>query len=774
MESQDLNYFTCTLGQAALWKKGQSNQQPNEFATVLELIDDQGRDIPDEPAIGFADFSHDREHEGAAQSGEETSPYPRPPVKPASGPQQVTFKELKYLSQAASATLADCLRQSRDREAKGTVGLMCASSLDFVFTWLGLMRLGYTVFVLAPQLEEKAISHLCSTAGADTIFVDQMYREKVEGLRETLRILDIPSYPRSANPSDTSYQHIATPSNAKDVAYLRHTSGTSSGLPKPIYQTHWGAVGILPRLPPTGRRPATFSTTPLYHGGLADCFRTWAAGAAIWLFPEGAAPVTGANVVKAVECARAQCSSSSSSSSAAKAEVKVGYFTSVPYVLQMLSDSDEGVRLLRSMDFVGVGGAALPAAVGDGLVARNVQLVSRMGSAECGFLLSSDRDYATDKEWQFLRPAAGVVSEDILAFEPRSDDESRGRVVRDRGPVRAAPVHPGGVAVPQSLGRADHAGEREEVRSVAARGRGAGGGAGAVVARRFGLWGGRDYPGALLFPSDGRASASEVIEAVWPSIQKLNKDSPGHARLAKAMLVVVLPEAGGGDRRLPKSSKGTIMRRQAEEQCGDLIEKAYEAGSGSGNLQYMSDDADVPSAVAEKFAQVLGRDLDPSQDLYGQGVDSIACIQIRKAIERDLLPEGSGTLPINVIYDGGTIHELVDHVLRVRQKQPSQEDASAGRMEQGRDQEQQRNADLALMRDLVQQNRDFSALRFRPRPGTGGGTTVILTGATGALGAHIAHRLLQDPSIRQIYCLLRAPTPPPPTSASPTRSRSGG
>ena len=30
-----------------------------------------------------------------------------------------------------------------------TIGLLSASSTDFVLTWLGLMRLGYTVLLLA-------------------------------------------------------------------------------------------------------------------------------------------------------------------------------------------------------------------------------------------------------------------------------------------------------------------------------------------------------------------------------------------------------------------------------------------------------------------------------------------------------------------------------------------------------------------------------------------------------------------------------------------------
>ncbi|KAK7976958.1 hypothetical protein PG988_004448 [Apiospora saccharicola] len=715
MESQDLNYFTCTLGQAALWKKGQPTGQPTEFSTILELIDNQGRDILNEPAIGFADFSDNGRQEGGVVA-------------------QVTFGELKRLSWRAATVLSKRLGQPQTPDVKKdtTIGLMCASSLDFVFTWLGLMRLGYKVFLLAPQLEEKAIDHLCSITGVDAILVDRMYRDKVEALKQTLSILDIPSYDRSATISSSSSDHdysyeSSTVSARKnmDTAYLRHTSGTSSGLPKPIYQSHWGAVGILPRLAPTGKRPATFSTTPLYHGGLADCFRAWAAGAMIWFFPEGVAPVTGANVVKAVECAAKNSQS----------RIKVGYFTSVP--------------------------------------------------AECGFLLSSHRDYAVDKEWQFLRPAAGVVSENILAFEPRDDGGLSELVARPGWPLLAKTNRPDGsyatadlFAPHPSIPGAWRYHSRSDAQITLANGKKFDPSPleGAILAAAsaqhlrdvliFG--GGRDYPGALLFPKSGDSRATsepEVIEAVWPSMEKLNRDSPGHARLTKSMLVVVLSGTDGVERSLPKSSKGTIMRRQAEEQYSDLIEKAYEGGGGSaGNItsssqNYVSDDNDVPSAIAERFAQVLDRqqDLDPSRDLYGQGVDSIACIQVRKAIERDLLPEGAGPLPMNIVYDCGTIDELVKHVLRVRQRKQSGE-------EDGPDGDKERDADLGLMRDLVQQNGRFDHLKFRRRSESSGdgyssGTTVVLTGATGALGSHILYYLLQDLSIRRIYCLLRASSP---------------
>lgn len=81
----------------------------------------------------------------------------------------------------------------------------------------------------------------------------------------------------------------------------------------------------------------------------------------------------------------------------------VKHFSSVAYVLQVLADDPVGVDMLRKMNIVGVGGAALPQSVGDMLVSKRVNLVSHFGSAECGLLLSSHRHYKSDKARQYLR-----------------------------------------------------------------------------------------------------------------------------------------------------------------------------------------------------------------------------------------------------------------------------------------------------------------------------------------------------------------------------------
>jgi hypothetical protein len=96
----------------------------------------------------------------------------------------------------------------------------------------------------------------------------------------------------------------------------------------------------------------------------------------------------------------------------------VKYFSSVPYILQMMEADEKGLEFLQGMEIVGVGGAALPAEVGDRLVKNKVNLISRFGSAECGFILSSYREFSVDKDWQYLR---NYNPPKLVEFEGRED-----------------------------------------------------------------------------------------------------------------------------------------------------------------------------------------------------------------------------------------------------------------------------------------------------------------------------------------------------------------
>lgn len=540
-----------------------------------------------------------------------------------------------------------------------------------------------------------------------------------------------------------------------DVAYLHHTSGTSTGLPKPIPQTHRAAVGVLPTFD-NGYQTATFTTTPLYHGGVADCFRAWTSGAMIWLFPGADAPITSTNVLKSLECARQAMETHQTP--------RILYFSSVPYVLQMLAAEDEGLKTLGQMELVGVGGAALPQDIGDDLVRNGVNLVSRFGSAECGFLMSSSRDFATDKEWQYLRSNASPH----LKFEPQEDGLAE-LVILSSWPHMAKRNRNDG-----SYATADLFAPHPTISNAWKYHSRADSQLTLITGKKFDpapledaiatspllsdvlIFGnGRQIPGALLFRAAGTVDMvdDELFSAIWPSIEKINAGSQGHTRLSKSMLVVMPNDAVG----LEKSSKGTIMRGQAEKRYAPEIARAYDSGpkmSANGVLSSAEPkviDDEIPTVVLQVIQQVLDTSsLIPEEgDLFSFGVDSIHCMQIRALLQSKILSSSADQMPLNVVYDCGTIKNLSKYLLNLRKGQKIETED-----------------EIQLMRDLIQEYSSFTDLTA-PVPASSAPTNitssssevVILTGATGALGAHILSLLRSSLHVSEIHCLIRAASP---------------
>ena len=423
-----------------------------------------------------------------------------------------------------------------------------------------------------------------------------------------------------------------------DTAYLHHTSGTSSGLPKPIPQFHSAAVGVLPCFP-DGALKATFTTTPLYHGGIADCFRTWTSGALIWLFPGKEVPITAQNILKSLECA--------ATAATEDGEPPVKYFSSVPYVLQMLSDEPKAIEILRSMEIVGVGGAALSQEVGDALVANGVNLISRFGSTECGFLMSSHRESAHDRDWQYLRSTDGAAA---LIFEQREDDLYELIVLscwpqlakhnREDGSFATADLFAAHPTIPKAWryhSRADSqltliTGKKFDpapLESAIA--------ASPLLEDVFIFGNGYQYPGALLFRSSSTTDVAEsdLVERVWPLIEKLNLDSQGHSHLSKSMLVVMPSNSPG----LEKSSKGSVLRCQAEKRYSKEIEGAYReppiSFNGDSSSQAVSDEG-MEGFIEQTIKDIINKtdNIPEKADLFAYGVDSVACMRIRAILQR--------------------------------------------------------------------------------------------------------------------------------------------
>lgn len=726
------NYFTCTLGQASEL----GIQQPHK--TVNEFVDALAKDRPHDAAVAFP-------VPGKSQDDEWSSLI-------------FSFGDIKQGVQHVASLLQH--EHSKTLAQRQTVGLLCPSTPEFLFTWLALMRLGHALLLIAPQCQPAAISSLCKTCGVSLLLFDDLYQSQAQGAsrpanEEDGRRLDVSRLPfpdksdratfLRGNDSISGAALVAVDQN--DVAYLHHTSGTSSGMPKPIPQTNHAGIGVLPSFK-KGREVATFTTTPLYHGGIADLFRAWTSGALIWLFPGKRVPITASNITK--------CLNLASTAKERDGMPPVKYFSSVPYILQMMEADARGMQHLQNMDIVGVGGAALPDEVGDRLVQKGVNLISRFGSAECGFLMSSHRDYAKDDAWQYLRSDTGA---DQLSFESASDGlhelviksgwPHMAKRNREDGSYATSDLFAPHPTIPNAWryhSRADSqltliTGKKFDPAPLEA----------AIASSEvlddaliFGT--GRPFPGVLLFRSRNAASLSdkELLAELWPTIEKLNLESQDHARIPKSM---VIPMALLGT-PLEKSSKGTLLRGVVEKRFQQDIENSYDKLDHTDGTDVS--DEELPQTILDVVNTVVRKSVKLTQttDLYSYGVDSVAGMQIRYQIRR-LLPADAPKLPINVVEDCGSVERLAQYLLRIRHGEVETESSAEG-------------SEHAYMWELVQQYSHFTEVPSSEVVTNGigdihgdGREVVVLTGATGALGAHILHQYRLREDVSRIYCLVR-------------------
>lgn len=229
----------------------------------------------------------------------------------------------------------------------------------------------------------------------------------------------------------------------------------------------------------------------------------------------------------------------------------------------------------------------------------------------------------------------------------------------------------------------------------------------------------------------------DLLKTLAPMIEKLNRESQSHARLARNLLVPV----AHGKNKLEKSSKGTILRSKAEETYGGEIKAAY--ANLQGTIKQGIPDDDVEDTISKTVEGIIGHSgLEPETDLFAYGVDSVASIQIRYTLNQ-LLPKGADELPLSVVEDCGSVSRLNDFILAKRHGEAYVDTED----------------ELKAMHDLVEEYSkasDRGASTASAAPNTPSNEEVIvLTGATGALGAHVLQLYRRSPTTTKIYCLVR-------------------
>lgn len=255
---------------------------------------------------------------------------------------------------------------------------------------------------------------------------------------------------------------------------------------------------------------------------------------------------------------------------------------------------------------------------------------------------------------------------------------------------------------------------------------------------------GRPQTGALILPSDAGAELSKdrkaFVDAIWPVIAEANASAPTHSRLLPEM-IEILPYGT----EIPVATKMSILRPACYRKFADIIDSIYdrfERGTGAPKRN-IATQAEMESFLHETTLAVLGdktAKLDVSTDLFAYGVDSLQATRIRNVIQRSV-DIGDAKLGQNIVYEYPSITQLAAYLLAVKggaSTEVSEEEA---------------HAKMLAMVDTWAAKVVPLSQDTEPPPAA---HTVVLTGATGSLGAHILDQLARRPDVDTIICLSRA------------------
>ncbi|KAG4436141.1 hypothetical protein IFR05_008384 [Cadophora sp. M221] len=647
-----------------------------------------------------------------------------------------TFRQLDIFASRVAESYASLMPQrTSSSDAEVVVGLLGPSNLEYFISILALTKLGHTVLFLSTRLSNAAHSSLLQATTAKHILVHKSFRETAEQVQPNLpalRIHEISNrtsfeYPIGDAIQKTQFdQNLDPEAESVKIAWIIHSSG-STGLPKPIFQTHRAAL----RNYSSSLNLKGFITLPLYHAhGISSVFRAIHSKKYIYMY-NADLPLTQQHLLKILY------------------QYDFQVFYGVPYALKLLGESEEGIVALAKLEVVMFGGSACPDSLGDRLVQNGVNLISHYGTTETGQLMTSARDPG-DRAWDYVRLPPAFKQ--FVRFEPKGADvyelvaleglPSKVASNRADGSYATKDLFTPHPSIPDAwkyLARSDDTivlmnGEKvtpiafeQSVRDSK------------YISEAVVFGSGKARIGMIIIPAPitSGKSIAEIEALLIPVLAKANELMPAYAQLSLDM-AKILPH----DTDYPRTDKGTVIRpafyRAFDTQIADIYESA-EVSSGELCLSQ----SELRDYLRVEMSKLLSPStmnlLEDTTDFFSIGIDSLQAIQLRSVLGKNIDTSGK-KLTSNVIFDFPSINLLADELYRLRTGGVSTFSSTTSQMQ-----------------ELVEKYSTFE--NHVPIQVPKDGQYIVLTGATGSLGAHLASQLALNPDVKKVYCLVRAKTP---------------
>ncbi|KAK8226223.1 hypothetical protein HDK90DRAFT_459188 [Phyllosticta capitalensis] len=634
------------------------------------------------------------------------------------------------------------VRRSED-EKPTVVGMLGLSTFDYFVTMMALTKLGHACLLMSTRIAQEAHSSLLKNTGAQHLVVDGSFTDMAGALQKewpNLHIIpmmkrdDYEKEPISAEDErrDTNMTpHLDPETQQHSTVWIIHSSGSTS-LPKPIPLSHASCMNHYA----VGLSMNGFITGPLFHvHGTACTFRGIYFKREMYQY-NAMLPMTRQHLI---DIARNN---------------ELDIFFGIPYALNLLAETDEGMECLKKFKLVTYGGSPCPDALGDKLVAEGVKLMAYYGSTETGMLMSSQRP-PDDNAWQYLRPMVDAAP--YLRFEEREGglyelvvlDGWKSKVLTNRpdGHYNTKDCFVPHPSIPDAWKyycRIDDTltlvnAEKANPLQVEGHARQS-----LYVEDALMFGAGREHLGlaVILTSSAEGKTREEILDDIFKVIEPAHNALPAYAKIDRGM-VLMLP-AGTQCR---KTDKGTVIRQPFYKQFAAEIEAMYD-DSATGTLALS--EPKLRDFIRKQVAEVTKiEQLADDHDFFALGMDSLQTARIRNALVKNL-DIGGKQLGLNVVFDHPSIAALAQHLFSLRNDAASTNGAAKT---------------IAGIPAAKIEEMEAMIARYStplPRAQANGavskdeGHVVLLTGATGSLGAHIAAQLADLSSVSRVYCLIRA------------------
>ena len=229
--------------------------------------------------------------------------------------------------------------------------------------------------------------------------------------------------------------------------------------------------------------------------------------------------------------------------------------------------------------------------------------------------------------------------------------------------------------------------------------------------------------------------SNKTLRRVWQAVEGVNPKYPQHSRVLQNMMYII-PEGIS----LPVTPKGNVKRNEALKMFAKEIDTLYLGLESDQSIKVLTDEEVSLSTYLLKAISTLARvpraEIQETTDFYAIGIDSVAALQLRKALSSRV-----GPVSLGAIFEHPSVEKLVSFL---------------GTKEKSIDEDTHISFIHRVIEKYSSDFLDWPASDRSPVERKHQ-EVILLTGASGSLGTALLEALLAAPTVSKIYALIRGP-----------------